>query len=249
MNAVTRMEDLPERLPQLPAVVTPYDMVTQAVTNGASVEVVGRLLDLHERWEASRARKAFDAAIADAKAKIPTVAKNREGHNKTRYADFAAYAAVVDPIISSFGLSYRFRTKQTDRITVTCILSHREGHSEENELSGPSDKTGNKNDIQAIGSTLSYLQRYTLVQALGLAASNDDDGKRSGQTADEAQTLTDDQVSELLELMAETKSDMKVFLQYNKVDRIEDIAAGRFAGLMAKLNTKKAEQAKANANG
>src|SRR5690606_8392781 len=120
---------------------------------------------------------AFDAAIASAKAEIPAVAKNAKGHNNKAYANFAAYAAVVDPVLGKWGLSYRFRTEQTDRITVTCVLTHKDGHAEENSLSGPPDGSGSKNAIQAIGSTLTYLQRYTLVQALGLSAADDDDGQ------------------------------------------------------------------------
>ena len=79
--------------------------------------------------------------------------------------------------MAAHGLSYRFRTIQDGAIKVTCILSHKSGHSEENTLSGPADASGSKNAIQAIGSTLTYLQRYTLTQALGLAASDDDDGR------------------------------------------------------------------------
>jgi ERF superfamily len=163
----------------LPAVVhaTPMTMLDRAVASGASIEVLEKLMGLQERFEANQARKAFDAAIADAKSQIPPIIRNATGHNAKRYADFAAIAAVIDPIIGQHGLNYRFRTVQTDKIAVTCILSHKAGHSEETTLCGPADATGNKNAIQAIGSTLTYLQRYSLVQALGLAAAHDDDGK------------------------------------------------------------------------
>lgn len=230
MNAVTRMEDHTEA-PSLPALVTPYDMVTKAVMSGASLEVVGRLMDLNDRWEAGKARKAFDAAISNAKGEIPTIGKNRTGHNDTRYADFAAYAAVIDPIIARHGLSYRFRTTQNERISVTCILSHRDGHSEENTLSGPSDKTGSKNDIQAIGSTLTYLQRYLLVQALGLAASNDDDGKKAG--AAPVEFVSEQQVSDLMAALAETGANLERFLKHIKLEKLEDIHANKFAAVMA----------------
>jgi hypothetical protein len=218
-----------------PQAMTPSDMLSLAVERGASIDVMTKLMDLRERWEAGQARKAFDAAVADAKAEIPTIAKNREGHNKTRYADFAAYAAVVDPIIAKHGLSYRFRTTQTDRISVSCILSHRDGHSEENTLSGPADKTGSKNEIQAIGSTLTYLQRYTLVQALGLAASNDDDGKQAGSTL----PIDGDQIGELLELIESVGANKAAFLKFFKVDALPDLPAARFQEAVSMLNAKR----------
>lgn len=156
--------------------LTPMEMLDRAVSNGASIETLEKLMGLQERWEKNNARKAFDEAIAAAKAELPIILKNRTGHNDKKFADFAAIAKAIDPIISKHGLSYRFRTRQDERIHVTCVISHRDGHSEETTLAGPADSTGNKNAIQAIGSTLTYLQRYSLTQALGLAASEDDDG-------------------------------------------------------------------------
>lgn len=179
MNAVARIHEEEAFTPAEP--MTPMAMVQQAVSSGAGIEVVSKLMDLHERWEANQARKDFDAAIAGAKSKIRPVVRNKKGHNDKRYADFSAYAREVDPVLAKFGLSYRFRSDQDDRIKVTCILSHKNGHSETNTLAGPADSSGSKNAIQAIGSTLTYLQRYTLTQALGLAASDDDDAHSSDQ--------------------------------------------------------------------
>lgn len=218
------------------AALTPMDMLSRAVTSGASMEVVERLMALQERWEANQARKDFDAAIADAKAEISPVVRNATGHNAKKYADFAAIARAVDPVISKFGLSYRFRTAQTDRISVTCILSHKSGHSEETTLSGAPDTTGSKNAIQAIGSTLTYLQRYSLVQALGLAAANDDDGADTGKDG----VITDEQATEINRLAIEVKADIAKFLAYLKAESISDIPAGQYQRAIDALNSKRA---------
>lgn len=164
--------------------ITPMDMIDRAISSGSSVEMLEKLLALQERYEANQARKAFDNAISLAKAEIAPVVKNKKGHNSTKYADFSAISSAIDPIITAHGLSYRFRSAQSDRITVTCILSHRDGHCEETTLSGPPDATGNKNAIQAIGSTLTYLQRYTLIQSLGIAVTDDDDGNKAKSVDD-----------------------------------------------------------------
>lgn len=217
------------------APITPMEMLDRAVTSGASVETLERLMNLQERWEKNQARKAFDQAIAAAKSEIPVIEKNRKGHNG-RYADFAAYARVIDPIISKYGLSYRFSTKQADRILVTCILSHEAGHCEENELAGPADTSGNKNAIQAIGSTLTYLQRYTLTQALGLAASDDDDAN----TADKSTSPLDaDQIAKIRTLLDETDSDIAKFCKYMGVESVAEIQASAFKRAVAVLENKK----------
>jgi hypothetical protein len=211
----------PHTVPAPP--VNPMNLLQTAVANG-NLDLAEKLMGLQERWEANQSRKAFDEAISSAKAEIPPIERNATGHNSKKYADFAAIAAVVDPILSKHGLSYRFRTQQTDRIAVTCILSHKAGHSEETTLVGPADQSGNKNAIQAIGSTLTYLQRYSLVQMLGLAAARDDDGKAGAGKP----TITQEQADEIRDALESNGKDRTKFLKWAKVERIEDIPADTY---------------------
>lgn len=223
-------------------VMTPMEMLSQAVANGSSVEVLERLMGLQERYEANQARKAFDAAISNAKAKIPAIIRNATGHNNKRYADFSAIASVVDPILSEFGLSYRFKTTQTDKVTVTCILSHKDGHAEETTLSGAPDASGSKNTIQAIGSTLTYLSRYSLMAALGLAASNDDDARAAGSSQ---KTITPEQVKQILALLDDTDSDVEQFCRVGNIAAVPEMLADQFESAVRLLNQKKAKMQRA----
>jgi hypothetical protein len=184
MNAVEKIEPQTANAP-----IVPSDLLHRAVASGANIEVLEKLMGLQERWEANQARKAFDTAIASAKAKIGVISKNRRvdftsnrGRTNYSYEDLAEIARTVDPALGEFGLSYRFRTAalSPDTIAVTCRVSHRDGYSEETTLPGTHDTSGNKNSIQALGSAVTYLQRYTLKAALGLAASVDDDGQAVG---------------------------------------------------------------------
>lgn len=236
-NATAEKIEQTNIVPMGNTALTPMDMLDRAVTQGANVETLEKLMGLQERFEKNNARKEFDAAVADAKAEIPPIARNKEGHNSKRYVDFSAIARVVDPIITKHGLSYRFTTEQTDaRINVTCVLSHRSGHFEKTTLSGPADTTGNKNAIQAIGSTLTYLQRYSLVQMLGLAASDDDDGKAGGSGA----VVTDAQAEQIRTLITETKTEIDRFLKWAKAESVSDLPASKFDAAVAMLNAKKA---------
>lgn len=172
--------------PPFPVAATPMSILSDAVGRGATIETIAQLMTLQERWEKNEARKAFDDAIASAKAEIPAIKKNRAvGYESARtgdttsyrHEDFAEVARVVTPVLARYGLSFRFRTDSTPGapVSVTCIISHRLGYSEENTLRAPPDVSGKKNSIQAIGSTVTYLQRYTLKAALGVAAEHDDD--------------------------------------------------------------------------
>lgn len=198
-------------------------------------ERIERFLALKRQMDADVARRAFDAAVAEAKAEIRPVLKNREGHNGKRYADFAAISNAVDPIITKYGLSYRFRTDQTDRISVTCVLSHKEGHYEQTTLAGPPDASGSKNAIQAIGSTLTYLQRYTLVQALGLAASEDDDAVAAGA----GEVISDEQRQTILALIDEVGANVEKFCQYLRVPSVPAIPAKLYDRAIQALEAKR----------
>jgi hypothetical protein len=131
--------------------------------------MIEKLMNLQERWEANQARKAFDEAVAAAKAEIPPIPQ-RDRPQRKKYADFAAIAKVVDPIIGAHGLSYRFRTTQTDKHQRHLHPITQGRPQRGNHALRAGRYHGNKNAIQAIGSTLTYLQRYSLVQMLGLAA-------------------------------------------------------------------------------
>lgn len=218
-----------------PAEMTPMQMAYQLIQSGADFASVKEMLALSKEIEADRARRAFDAAVSKAKADIPIIAKNAKGHNNKKYADFAAYAAALKPILAAHGLSYRFRTEQEQQIKVTCILSHEAGHSEENSLTGGADSSGSKNAIQAIGSTLTYLQRYTLIQALGLAAAEDDDGASSGKSAEDLETISEDQEMQLRELIEASGSDAGKFRAYYRIEQLSQLSAKEYGGAISML--------------
>lgn len=234
MSALEKVSIIPQS-DQLPAVVTPMSMLAKAVEGGADIDVLEKLMGLSERWEANQARKAFDEAVASAKAEIPVIVKNASSHN-SKYADFAAIAKAIDPVLSKHGIRYRFRTQQNEKsISVTCVLTHKDGHAEENTLTGPVDATVGKNAIQAIGSTLTYLQRYSLVQALGLAASSDDDGR----LAETGAFVSPSQLSQLNELADDVRADKVKFCKYLKVGSLAEIPAKTFAHAMQLLEAKR----------
>ena len=179
----------------LPA-IHPGNLLEKAITSGASVEIMERLMDLQERFDRNQARKAYDAAMAGLRVDLPIIVKNKEvgfegrsgGRTTYRYEDLGTMTEQLSPVMAKHGLSFRWRTDSgtTDEVSVTCIVSHVEGHSEETTLRAKLDHSGAKNPIQALGSAVTYLQRYTIKAALGIAAANDDDGRSVSQPGSKA---------------------------------------------------------------
>ena len=63
---------------QRPAIMTPAEMLNTALTRDAGIDVIERLMGLYERWQKNEAKKAFDNAMADAKAEFPKIKKKKK---------------------------------------------------------------------------------------------------------------------------------------------------------------------------
>jgi hypothetical protein len=172
----------------------PMATAMQALSAGMKLDDLRGLLDLQKDWEANEARKAYVADMAAFKLDPPEIfktkavaIKGRDNKEGPAYSH-ATLGDVCEKIVEGLakhGFSHRWDTKQPDggQIFVTCTLTHRLGHSESTTLNSSRDDTGQKNNIQAMASTVSYLQRYTLLGASGLATKDmppDDDGAGSG---------------------------------------------------------------------
>lgn len=190
MNAVTKMTTTDARELQPVAQATPAYLLQLAVQQGADLDRLEKLMALQERWEANEARKAFVDALTAFKAEPITIDKRKHVQFENRSGDVTSYnhaelSDVTDaicPALAKHGLSHRWNVLQADgRITVECILTHALGHAERIAMSAPPDASGGKNTIQQIASTVTYLQRYTLLAITGVATKGQDDDGRGAQ--------------------------------------------------------------------
>ncbi len=175
MNKKTELQPAQKTAIQAP---TPSALLQIAIDQGADLDRLEKLMDLQTRWEDNEARKAFTLAMTAFRSTCPPIKKDKKGHN-SNYASLAHSLSVIKDHLSKHGLSHSWKTAQSDNglISVTCCVTHELGYQECTTLSASADTTGSKNAIQAMGSTISYLERYTLYAILGLASSElDDDG-------------------------------------------------------------------------
>jgi hypothetical protein len=225
---------------QTPVAITPMQMLQIAVERGSDIAMLEKLMGLQERHEATEARKEFVSALNAFKADAPTVMKNKsaafggKGGTAYGYVTLDVLCDVIGRALSEHGLSHRWEVTQADnKIRVTCILTHVRGHSERIQLEAGADTSGSKNNIQAIGSTVTYLERYTLLAATGLAARNQDDDGRAQDA------INDGQKQILIDLMKETGADTKRFLDFMQVETIDMIPARRFQEAKSALEKKR----------
>jgi hypothetical protein len=171
---------------------TPAQLLSQAIEKGMGVAELEKLVALQERWEANQARKAFFEAFTAFQAECPDLRKTKAVKFKETdpkpqymYATLGDITRQLRDLLKRHQLSYRWEITSTkEEIKVVCLVSHIEGHTERTEMTSAPDPSGSKNGIQARGSAVQYLKRYTLEGALGLSTTESDiDGKQPDDTS------------------------------------------------------------------
>jgi hypothetical protein len=224
---------------------SPLAALQMALSGDMSVEKLEKMLELQERWESNEAKKAYVQAMAAFKAKPPKIKKDRhvrfatqKGVTEYNHASLGNVTEAINSALAENGLSAGWKTEQDQTgIKVTCTITHNLGYSENTSLTAPAESSGTKNSIQAIGSTITYLQRYTLLALTGLAThEQDDDGINSEQAV-----ITESQAESIRKALTETKSDESLFLAHIGAESVETIPVTKFLLAITSIN-KKAEQ-------
>ena len=242
------------------APMTPMAMLSTAVANGVDTEQIEKLMALQERWEANEAKKAYVVAMNMFKADPPEIFKDRHVQYETSKGvtqyDHASLANIVKKIgqsLAKYQLSHRWDidTLEGGQIKVTCVITHEMGHSENVPLQAGADDSGGKNNIQAKGSTITYLQRYTLLAATGLATADMDDDGRTSEAPKEP-LISDDQANEIYSMIRDNGLDKTAFSGWLKTtlkyDSIEEISQKSHVTVINTLKSSIAKKAAKNAN-
>lgn len=196
--------------------VSPLATAAELVKANGDMDVakLKELLELQERWEANQAKKAYVVAMSAFKESPPEIDKDSHVNYQTtkgitdyHHASLYNVTSCINKALSKHGLTASWVTSQDEGlIKVTCKIRHVMGHSESTCLSAPPDNTGSKNAIQAIGSTVTYLQRYTVLALTGLATyDQDDDGGSTGKDKAPAPKQKQNEIVEMAFLAFESK--------------------------------------------
>lgn len=230
-TAVMTIEHPSPPVPTVSESAAILQVIERAAANPAvDVDKMERLMAMHERMLAKRAEASFNADLAEMQPNLPTISHRGEILNKaggvaSTYALWEDINDQIRPILAKHGFALTFRVGQDGPMrVVTAFLRHRDGHKEETTLSLPLDTTGFKNDVQAVGSSLSYAKRYTAMALLNITTTGeDDDGQRAG-----TDYISPVQKDELIGLIKETDSDTAGFLKWMRANSLDEIKASDF---------------------
>jgi len=210
-------------------------IISRAASDPAvDIDKLERLMAMKERMDANKAKMAFDESMSIMQPEIPSIGERGNAANRYTYALWEDMNAAIKPVLAKHGFSLTFRTEFSDGIAVTGVLSHKAGHREETTIKLPADKSGNKPDVQAVASSVSYGKRYTAGALLNLTSHGEDDDAFRGSV----ECITEAQEILINDMLNATDSDKKAFLNWLKVDAISSIPSKRFDEVMAALRRK-----------
>ena len=176
-----------------------------ALDPGADVGKLSQLMDLRERWRREKAEEAFNAAKGRILIKLADIriVKNRsvryeaKGRETFKYAPLEDIDKVIGPMLAEeqLDLSFSNETLGEGRMVIRGRLKHLPlGHFEDSTMAAPMDTSGGKNNVQAVGSSNSYLRRYVTCNIFNIVVVGDDDDGAGGP-------MTEEQAAEILDLM------------------------------------------------
>jgi hypothetical protein len=224
-------EPLPAPPPDSPSTVMAL-IERVALDPCADVEKLERLAAMYERLKTKEAELAFNAAKGRILKKLTgiKIVKNRpvlpeSGNGKPqkgaveafKYAPLEEIDKHLRPLLAEeeMDLSYSDEPWDGGGILIRGRLKHLPGgHYEDSFMPAPLDTTGGKSNVQAVGSTNSFLRRYVACNIFNIVVVGDDDDGNGG-TIDEVQTKT------IVELIKKAKVGPK-FLKYMKAQSVEE---------------------------
>jgi len=197
----------------------------------ADVEKLERLAGMYERLKAKEAELAFNGAKGRILKKLAGIkivknrpvlsdidnGKQRGAFEAFKYAPLEEIDKHLRPLLAEeeMDLSYSDEPCDGGGILVRGRLKHLPGgHYEDSFMPAPPDTTGGKSNVQAVGSTNSFLRRYVACNIFNIVVVGDDDDGTGG-TIDEAQAKT------IIELIKKAKVGPK-FLKYMRAQSVEE---------------------------
>jgi hypothetical protein len=195
------------------------------------LEMLQRMITIYERLKVKEAELAYNAAKGRILKKLARVkivktrparceigiGKGQKNYEPFKFAPLEEIDKYLRPLLAEedMDLSYSDQPQEGGGMLIRGRLKHLPGgHYEDSFMKAPPDTTGGKSDVQAVGSTNSFLRRYIACNIFNIVVVGDDDDGAGG-TIDEAQTKT------ILELIKRAKAGPK-FLKYMKARSIEE---------------------------
>ncbi|WP_019219013.1 ERF family protein [Bartonella florencae] len=215
-------------------------ILERALQSDVDLDRLKSLLELREKEIKRQERQNFVHDLSTMQMEYKEIQKNATNpHTNSQYATLDKYLDAIKDSLSKyrFSLFSRIKEQNSNGITVEMTLKHISGNEISTQGTFPFDATGSKNNIQAVGSTITYARRYLLGMLLNVASKEDDtDGNPPIKKA------FPQQINEIRRLIVQTQSEEAKVLDYVKVKNLTDMSEGQAQIVLHLLKDKQNKQ-------
>lgn len=216
------------------AEINALTLIDKAIEKDIDVDKFAKLVDIVKMLENEKAKRDFYEALSNFQGEVPPIKKLSKvdmgyGKPKYNYAEFGEIVTTIQEPLKKHGLSYFFEIGNepivvkgekgediiVEYISVTCTVAHKGGYEKITTMSVQKDVGAGKSNVQAVGSTITYLKRYTLLALLGIGTADPDDDAQSTLNIDKKQKINDKD-----KIIKQIKSELKNCKDEDGVKRI-----------------------------
>ena len=187
--------------------------------------------------------------ITEIRKKVGTIEKSTEGF-KFKYATLPDVVAQLDAALVGTDVIYEQSVNSDEKGVLVTTTIWFAGEEATSRLYLPWDKVElpGMTPVQSMGGVITYLRRYSLVGAFNLMSEEDADQKsaeREKKVA-EKKPLSEEEKQAIKDLLTETETDHKTFLEYYQKSSLDDFSSAEFRSILSVLNNKKIKMGKGN---
>ena len=146
------------------------DLINYAMEIKTPIAEIEPLLQRLRAEKQERQKQAYFNALRAFRADAPPIQRDAEGEHGP-HESLSGILQTIEPHLQAHGLTHHWETERDESglVVVTCVITHEQGHQQRVTLRAVPDSSEQMNSIQAVKSSGTYLQRITLLAALGLA--------------------------------------------------------------------------------
>jgi hypothetical protein len=209
-----------------------------------------RATQIERPYTSAETAKLYES-LAKAQSEIRLAHRDSENpYFKSKYANLGSFMDASRPYLAKNGLSVNWRQEITPdgQSIVVCTLAHATGQYIESRhrVIPP------KNDIQSIGSYMTYIRRHSYVAVCGLADTDDDGEAAVAESRDtfargtalntkyspkeeSHQTISKDQIEEMEYELSEYPDIAEMVLEGLKIQSIADIPKSKYRASITRI--------------
>ncbi len=218
------------------------NILEYAIEKKLEPEQIEKFWEIQQKIDKENARRAYTVSMVKAQANIKKVTKNkRNDQTNSNYADLTAVCEMATPIHTAEGIALSFYEGESkkDGVARTCVdIIHDGGHIESKFIDLDIDNKGpkgtvNKTSIHGKGSSFSYARRYFTCMIFNIPTGDDNDGNSA--SGKPVETITEEQLSILTDLINNQKAPETQWLEWAKVESLETMPVNKFNKLKSAL--------------